>query len=440
MKKIILPFAFIFMGYFTINAQSYIGHSVDNYSGIHGIILNPSAVVDSRMRTDINIFSLSLFAGSDYYAIDLSNLTNSDDGFEIGENSEKFPKENNQFFLNIDILGPSFMFNLSPKHSLGFTSRVRTFFNLNNINGELYENFSNDFDLAEDFDFNVEDFSGTIHLWGEVGATYGRILLEENKHFLKGGVTVKYLKGGGSAFTESPSFSGNYSKMNEVLSTMGTLNYDSTMDFDSDDVGFDSSASGFGGDIGFTYEYRNIKSLDSPGKKDNKYKFKIALSLTDIGSITYDETSNTNYNLNGQIEKAELEEKSLSEILEDNYTGSEDFLDSKINLPTALHLVADYNLRKRLYVSLNGSFSLIGHNKDQANRIINSLTATPRLETRFLSFYLPLSIRQYDGFSAGAGLRLGPLTVGSASAITSLLSDSSKTADVYVGLKVPIYQ
>jgi len=440
MKKINLAFAFIFMGYFTLNAQSYIGHSVDNYSGIHGIILNPSAVVDSRMRTDINIFSLSVFAGSDYYAIDLSNLADSDDGFEISENTEKFPKQNNQFFLNIDALGPSFMFNLSPKHSLGFTSRVRAFFNLNNINGELYENFSNDFDLAEDFNFNVEDFSGTIHLWGEVGATYGRVLLEENKHFLKGGVTLKYLKGGGSAFSSSPSFSGDYSGMNEVLSTMGSLNYGATMDFNSEDVGFDSSASGFGGDIGVTYEYRNLQNLDSLGKKDNKYKFKIALSLTDIGSITYNETSNTNYNLNGQIQKAELSEKSLSEILEDNYTGSEELLDSKINLPTALHLVADYNIRKRLYVSLNGSFSLIGHDKDQANRIINTVTATPRLETRFFSFYLPLSIRQYDGFAAGAGLRLGPLTLGSASAITSLLSDSSKTADVYVGLKVPIYQ
>jgi hypothetical protein len=440
MKNFLLTCLALSLNYYSLNAQSYIGHRIDNYSGIHGIILNPSAVVDSRLRTDINIFSVSAFVGSDYFEMNLSNLTSSDSGFDFDEDSEKFPKEDNQFFLNIDVLGPSFMFNLSPVHSLGFTTRARAFLNLNNINGELYENLSDNFEFAEDFDFNMKDFTGTIHAWGELGVTYGRILMDENEHFLKGGVTLKYLYGGGSVFANTPQLAGNYSLANEILTTSGSLNYGSSMDFDSEDIDFSNTSSGFGGDIGFTYEYRNSTHLDSLSKKDNKYKFKIGISLTDIGSISYNESTTTNYNLNGDIDKVEFENKSLEEILDDNYVGTEQILDSKINLPTALHFIADYNLRKRIYISLNGSFSLIADNKEQANRIINTLVVSPRFESRWLGFHIPLSLRQYDGLSAGVGLRAGPLIVGSASAITNLLSSSSKTTDVYLGLKVPFYQ
>ncbi|SDS26985.1 DUF5723 family protein [Christiangramia echinicola] len=440
MKKLILTSLIFGLHFITINAQSYIGHRIDNYSGVHGIILNPSSVVDSRMKTDINILSISAFGGSDYFAIDLSSLKDSEEGFDFEDSMEKNPKEDNQFFLNVDILGPSFMFNLSPIHSLGVTTRVRTFLNLNNINGNLYESLSEDFDSGDNFDFNMENFTGTVHAWGEIGVTYGRILMQKDVHFLKGGVTLKYLAGAGGVFANTPSLMGNYNGTNEILTTMGSLNYGLATDFDTDDIEFKNTTSGFGGDLGFTYEYRNSTAPDSLSKKDNKYKFKLGLSITDIGSISYNDSEVTNYDLNNSVETGDFEDQTIEEFLDENYNGTEQIVNSKINLPTALHFLADYEIRKRIYLSLNGSLSLINEDKKQANRIINTISITPRFETKIFSFYLPMGIRQYDGFSAGAGFRLGPVTIGSASAITTLLSDSSKTADVYIGLKVPIYQ
>ena len=439
MKKIFLGFSILFLVSISLNAQSYIGHSIDNYSGIHGVILNPSEVTDSRMRTDVNIFSVSTFAGSDYFAISFSDLT-SDEGFTFEDDVDKNGLENNQFFLNADILGPSFMFNLSPKHSLAFTSRVRAFLNLNNINGQLYESLSNNFETDEDFNFNMQDFTGTTHVWGEIGVTYGRILLDNNPHFLKAGISLKYLQGGGSAFTNTPALSGQFDAMNQVFTTSGSLNYGNTTDFDGEEFKYEVSGSGFGGDIGLVYEYRNNADIDPLSKKDNKYKFKIGLSLTDIGKVSYDDTEVSNYDLTNSASTADFGDQSLEDFLDENYSGNTQILSSKINLPTALHFIADYNISRVFYLSLNGSFSMVAHNKEQANRIINTVTATPRLETKLFSLYLPLSIRQYDGFAAGAGFRFGPVSVGSASAITTLLSDSSRTADVYVGLKVPIYQ
>jgi len=37
-------------------------------------------------------------------------------------------------------------------------------------------------------------------------------------------------------------------------------------------------------------------------------------------------------------------------------------------------------------------------------------------------------------------VRFGPLMLGSGSVLTNLLSDTSKTTDVYLGLKIPIYR
>ena len=423
-----------------MTAQSYIGHSIDNYSGIHGVILNPSSVVDSRLRTDINISSVSAFLGSDYFSISFSDIKDSDNGFNFDTDLAKDPKDDNQFFLNLDALGPSFMFNISPKQSIGVITRVRTFLNLNNISGELYEDLENGFEGEENFNFNMNNFSGTIHAWGELGLTYGRILMEKDSHFLKGGITLKYLAGAGGVFASAPSLTGNYDATSEILTTTGSLKYGAASEFDSEDIEFSNTTSGFGADIGFTYEYRNSPDLDSLSKKDNKYKFKLGLSITDIGSISYDDTSVTDYDMNNSVNTSDFGDKSIEDFLEENYEGGETIEKSKLNLPTALHILLDYNITRRIYASLNGSFSLIAEDKPQASRVINTLTLSPRFETKLFSFYLPLSLRQYDGLSAGAGLRLGPLTVGSGSAITNLLSDSTKTTDVYVGLKVPIYQ
>ena len=171
------------------------------------------------------------------------------------------------------------------------------------------------------------------------------------------------------------------------------------------------------------------------------YKFRLGLSVTDFGSISYKGSTVTSYDMDGvTTTTAQFEGRDLETVLKEKYDYTERTTDSEIKLPTALHIVLDYNLQKRLYVSLHGSLSLIGESTQQASRVINTLTATPRYESRWFSFYLPVSIRQYDGVAMGAGLRLGPLTVGSGSIITNYISDDSQTADVYVGLKIPLYR
>lgn len=421
------------------SAQSYIGHTTGNYSGINAVILNPASVVDSRFKTDINLLSISSLAGSDYLSLDLGAALRSEDGFDFEESMIGSAKDNNQFFLNLDILGPSFMFNLNPKSSIGITTRVRAFMNLNNINGHLYEELESGFDTKEDFDFEMNNFSGTIHAWGELGLTYGRVLINKKRSFLKAGLTLKYLQGAGSLFIHSPTVSGQYTADTEQLVTTGSLSYGNTPGFDIEDPDFENLSAGFGSDLGLTYEYRPDQSPEDD-KIYSQYKFKIGVSVTDIGSISYSESLVTNYNLNNSIDVSNFDEKGTETTLDEDYDGTEESVDQKINLPTALHVTADYSLTNKLYFNLQGSFSMIDQEAKHANRTINSLTLTPRFENKWLSFYLPVGIRQYDGLVMGAGLRLGPLSVGSGSLISNYLMDSSQTTDVYVGLKIPFFR
>ncbi|SEQ70133.1 hypothetical protein SAMN05421824_2077 [Hyunsoonleella jejuensis] len=443
MKKVVLILILLIVSIQNY-AQSYIGHLVDNYSGVHGLVLNPANVVDSPFKADINIISASAFGGSDYFGINVQDVINSDGGFDFDDDIEKFPKDDNNFFFNADILGPSFMFNLNRKSSIGITTRVRAFLNINNISGELYESLADGFDQTNDFDINMNNFNGTIHAWGEIGLTYGRILMKNEKHLLKGGVTLKYLQGAGAGFFNAPLISGQYDATANSLTTAGNLSYGlSQEDFDIDDIEYKDITSGFGADIGFTYQWNskdNSIENDSIRVNYTQYKVKIGASITDIGSINYKQSEITQYNLNNTVDASIFDQDDTEQTLEDNYSGVTTVTSTKLKLPTAFHLLLDYRIKNKLYTSFSGSFSLVKNNTETANTIINAFTIAPRLETKWFSIYSPVSFRQYGDLAWGAGLRFGPLMVGSGSVLTNLFSDTSKTTDVYVGLKVPIYR
>ncbi len=410
-----------------------------NGAGIHGVTYNPSSIVGSKLRADINLFSVSVFGGSDYFGINAGDLISSSDGFDFDEDSEKFPSNNNNFVVNVDVLGPSFMLNLNKRSSIGLISRVRANFNLNDISGELYEVLSDDFESNDDIAFDSENLRGTVHAWAEIGLAYGRILMDKPNHLLKGGVTLKYLQGAGSAFVNSPGLKGTFSGSADILTSEGELNYGTTEGFDSDDIDFNNITGSFGLDIGFTYQWHPSRASDSIPSHKDPYKLKIGVSVTDIGSISYDNTSIKNYNLNGTVDTSTYD-GDFEEFLDNNYPSSETDGKAKIKLPTALHLLVDYRLTKKWFVSAQADLSLVKEATLLSNSVINTFILAPRLETRWFSFYAPLSFREYGDIAFGGGIRFGPLTVGSGSVFTNLLSDSSKTTDVYLGFKIPLYR
>ncbi|TBN19127.1 OmpA family protein [Hyunsoonleella pacifica] len=437
-----------------VKSQSYIGFLTDNYSGVHGVISNPASIVDSRYKLDINIAGVSAFLGNNYYGVHVFDALK--EGYSFDVEAKTFPASNNGGMANLDVLGPSFMFNLSEKSSISIFTRGRFFANVNDVNGASL--VSIDDDTTDDFNLNEGTISALTHAWSELGVTYAQVILNRKHNFLKGGFSLKYLKGLGSSYVVGSDILVNYDadgtdlgggETTGSISSTGFVNYARFDEFDSDNYDYKapSDASGFGIDLGFIYEwrpnYKDYKSINSgySYRDINKYKLKIGFSITDIGNINYKKGIREGYSIaNPNVSEEDYDNAAdLGNFLNNFYTQTDATTGYIVDLPTAVHLNIDWNLNQKWYLNFNTDYSLMSKERRTANFISNTFSLTPRYESKWFSFYLPFSVIETNGFRVGAGFRAGPLYMGSGSVISAFSSDKNKQADVYAGLKIPFY-
>lgn len=431
----------------SLKAQ-YRGYHSDNYNGIHGVLSNPANIVDSRMRTDINLFSINAFLANDYAGVNVSDVFKNFSEFNFEKDAKENPLNDNKFFLNVDALLPSFMFNLSSKSSVAVFSRFRMVANIAKIDGKLFEALQNDFEKNRTSSIDIDGINPKVaaHAWAEIGATYARVFMNQNEHFLKGGFTVKYLLGAGSGY-----MSGNDVKVkveNNTMETGGKLvgAFSGTiakyMEGGTDilkDLKLESR--GVGADIGFVYEWRPDYKVFT-GRHENKYKLKLGISITDIGKISYKNNDATTYDLNRTPITIDNYKQagSFREFLDNNFNKTKSSKSLSGNLPTTLHLLADWKINHYFYLNVNADLALKNSELENMIAIPSSISVTPRIEKKWFGLYSPISYDSYKQLTWGVGMRLGPLLVGSNTLLSNMTSKNSKEANVYIGLKIPVYR
>jgi hypothetical protein len=447
MKKIVLGI-FVFTSCFSANAQSYLGFFQDNYAGVQSVLFNPSSIVDSRFKTDVNLFSMSASAGNDMYGVNILDVLKT--GYDFDTQAEKSFSLNNNVVMNNDVMGPSFMFNIAPKHSLAIYTRARTFLNVHNVNGNLVNELTNN--ASSTYNLNIGSPNAVGNSWGELGLSYAAVLLQNGSHFLKGGVTAKYIQGIANYHFQAKNVTVNFNEnillpQNSTYTTTGTATYGSSQDFATNsDINIDRKSTGLGLDLGLTYEWRpeydasraDINSL----KELNKYKLRVGLSLTDLGSMSYEKGVRNSYNLNKTITQADYDNASnIDEFFKNNYAATPINDNVSSYLPTAFHADIDYNIHNKFYINLNGDLNVVDKNKLNQSSVANRVSLTPRFESRWFSFYVPISYFEYTNQTQiGAGIRTGVFFVGSGSVVSNLVSSNSKGADFYMGVKIPVFQ
>jgi len=457
-KKVILTGLFL-TGSLYVKAQSHIGYLTDNYSGVNSVISNPSNIVDSYFRTDINLAGFSTFFGNDYYETKTTDVFKNN--FDFDSDGTKSPTEENNMALNVDILGPSFMFNLNKESSIAVFTRARAFTNINSINGETFDKVEDDFNENTDYKITEGDFYASANSWAEIGVSYARVLLDKEQHFLKGGISLKYLKGIGNIYVTGKNVTVDYDADGTDLgggvttgeiNSSGRITYATADNYEAKNYKYElpKKSVGFGTDLGFTYEWRPDYAGDKTANTDsdvysdkdkNKYKLKLGLSLTDLGAITYKNAKGNGYDITKSVSDQDIENQDgLLNVLNNLYTKISTVNNIRTSLPTALHLNADWSFNKCFYLNLNTDFSVTSKKKENTNSIANVVSLTPRYESKWFGFYLPISMVQYNGFQVGAGLRAGPLYIGSGSLITAITGKKSKGGDVYAGIKIPLYK
>lgn len=440
MTKTPLLFSLLFLTAHLTSAQSYMGYAMDNYSGLHGTLHNPGNLGDSRTKWDFNLFSVSGTLATDYTNITLNNLTEllGDDGFD---GLDRFVSDRNDILLDADILGPSLQFSLNEKSSVALFTRIRVVSNFNNVNGEFLESIYDGFPTTS-FAFQQENLDFTTHAWGEVGLSYGRVLYTDSRNMLKGGITMKYLLGGGAVQGSSNNITGNFDDNSQQVALNGDFAYTlSTADIDNNPDYFSELATGLGADIGFVYELRTTKSLAASNANNprafNQYKLKIGLSILDLGSINYSGAETSEYSINVNLNAQDLEDDFIN-ALENSTSPTVSVQDQKWALPTSMHLNLDYSFTSKLYLNLNINQGLVNRNEFFNNNRLNLITLTPRFESRIFGAYLPISYSSLSQTALGLGFRVGPLSIGSGSILSNLMGSTSQLANVFLGLKIPV--
>ena len=449
MKKRIFLSLFALASFCSANAQSYLGYVPDNYAGVQGVLYNPASIADSRFKADINLFSISSSVTNDAYGVKIFDVFK--DGYDFDLEAKKNFSNANNAFLNTDFMGPSVMFNIAPKHTLAIFTRARAFVNVIDVNGQVINDITKD-NKTSFPSATVGSFNGVGNSWGELGISYAAVLFQKGEHFLKGGITAKYLQGVANYHIQGTNVTMAYNEnlllpQNSTYTTTGTAIYGSSQDFANDsDLDIDSKSRGFGVDLGLVYEWRPEYSADRADINDlkevNKYKLRFGVSVTDLGHMKYNKGIRRNYDLNATITQDDYDNAdNFDEFLENNYNFTVLNGAVRSNLPTAIHADVDWNIHRRFYLNANGDLGIVSKTKLNQNSIANRVSLTPRYESKWFSAYIPISYMDYSKQAqVGVGLRTGVFFIGSSSIVSNAISKSSKAADIHLGVKIPIYQ
>lgn len=463
-------------------AQQLLGIANSNYAGTNGISLNPSSIADSRYGFYMNLGTFNThfmnnYAGYNAPFSPMKYLTDRvDKQYETEEGNVVFKSDYVKERLNGrakmatlggEVRGPSFMIKLDQKRSVALSTRVRAGFQVNNASEELVKLLRSGIDDADLFNkINTNNqFSLNANAFSEVGVTYAQTILATDKHFLKAGITIKRLSGIYSSHIINKGASYRIIKdpqdaSQEALEIQNIdLNFGYLEQQVVDDYSFGKGAgSGWGADLGFTYEHRPDMSTytskmdgeDYIDNKKNKYDYRIGFGLIDLGGIRY---NNQQYVRNYTVQKTN---KILRPQAFENVEGSddavaviEDALDVqpsdrqtsfKSGLPTAFNFTFDYKVINRVYVNATLIHSLRGKHAI-AMRQNSVFAVTPRLEMKWLEVSFPISMmNNYSTLALGSMLRLGPLVVGSDNIGGLLNIGTPYGADIYAGISIPLFK
>ncbi len=476
-KAALLLTAYLLISALSGYSQRYLPFASSNYAGVTGVYLQPASIADSRYKFDLTCFGIESTFNNNYLGMDPYYFwhpteTDFDDPEEFKNNyvTENGSDVDKSLLLNLQLEAFSFMATVSNKAAIALTLGPRVFFNVDNVSSGLakilYE--SNDYTDLLNKELFEANASIQANVWSELGFTYSRVLFEKGAHFVKAGATVKFLQGIGSVYGFAKDMSYNFLERDSVTIFESKINYGASENIDvvfSDDgftpenINYKFAANpSLGFDFGFVYEYRpkwesfkyDLDGSTNLWRRDqNKYLFKIGLSILDLGSVKYkrgplsnDFTAKIN---NWKYTDQEFGEgydgffKTLKDSL--HFTFDNSIADMyKMNLPTAISLQADVRLAKGFYFNVS-PFIALNRGAEDVNKVhyLTNWSFTPRIESKYFGLSIPIQYNSYKQTHIGAGIRLGPLWVGS----NNILSILAGKKDIYgfnfsMLLKTPI--
>lgn len=414
MKKIyLLLLCFCVLNTNLLTAQHFTGFEGSPFAGLYGIDVNPTSIVGSPFRFELNLGSASgsmagKNIGFDAFNFDKFYPTLDRQGVLLA------PAEANGRFL---LRGLSTAFQAG-KSAFAITFDIRGMGYTKNLTNDIYQFMESS--TSKSFRNNdqaiIKDFELGSISWGEVGLAFGRRVFNSNSIEIKAAGRLKIHAPLDMTHIEINSLEMDLTDPKYIHfknADLSLIEFEVPESVSSVKGIFDSVTENisFGGDVGLSLEYRpNFKYLEKGAR--HKYKYKLGLSLIDVGKLKNNAYKGVRVqgDINTQLTYTS-DDRTLGATVIDLRKSLSDktTIDNFVALPTSVKLQFDYQIFKGLYINTIGVYPL--PNKDFTMDEIASVTVTPRLDTKRFSLFVPIIYDRYR-LNFGFGMRAGPIVFG----------------------------
>lgn len=454
-----------------VSAQ-FIGTS-SNYSGSHGLAINPSLMTTSYVYGDIGM-NLGFSAYNDFaylHAKDIYSLL--DDGstsyydniggiHKFGFLMNEKPKN---AYQTLDLNVISGMFSKNAKSAFGFFLNNRVYTDGKRIPWEIMQISAVGIENGDYIgkNYKSDNSTGGSMIWSELGLSYSRTVHERYYDKIDFGITVKGLLGYAGVCVNLNEVDKDIVSKNESVihyldmtaAVAGPIDY--TANF-ADGKVFDENrmVNGYGAgfDIGVTYtrkvDEEECGEIKMPCTAPVvRYVWRLGVSLLDVGAIKFKNNAKV-YKLGTDTDKTfdirDLEgTNNVDELMmrvSDIFYG--DTLKSlagnsfMMSLPTAVSVQFDYNFYKKFYVNatLIQPIQFFEYSSIRPALFV----AEPRFESEYFEIGIPVTLYDYEKVYVGTEIRFAFLTVGTHNIFNFLAIGDTYGMDVYVGLKFNLYK
>ena len=441
-----------------------------NYAGTDVLFSNPAGMHHQKDWLSIHLLTFDAFFSNDYMFLakedfkflDLVsgnlNIPMHPTGYSEGERPFYIYDRSAKTRLDLDLKlqGPAAMYILK-NHAIAIFTGARAYMNTRNITPDLgrliYYGFG--YNPQHDQNYSLKNFNGSFLAYGEVGISYAYQWNQRSFSNWNFGISIKKLFGVGGVYAYADNVS--YNVINDTTLDLPGLDasfgFSMPADYNGNDFPTSPYVNGKGWGFDFGVEYQELidrqgidPSTKACAQKHYDYKYRIGVSLMDIGYIKFDnnaqlhEYTNTSYTWN-RIDTTNYENwNQFMQEISDRFYGDPNatLKASKYSmwLPSSLNINGDYNFENGIYLNASLVYNLPF--KGSFVRKPSILSFTPRYEHKNYELSMPLSLYQWKYPRVGLAFRLYFLTIGS-DYVTSLFGwHDFNGMDLYVSLKFNI--
>jgi hypothetical protein len=466
--------------------QHQSGIQYSNYADVITNGSNPASLASSKISIGVNIFNAEVtifnnytkwtapFSFISFFAGTVPNKYRSPGGLVIWQN-DYATTNNSKNRINgnasVRLLGPAVYFKIK-KANLGIQAGV-------NIVG--FGSFTN---TSEEIGRHIVQIRpvglyGTpmtnnqakinIGFYKEFYLSLGKRIVNKRSQRLNIGITAKYLTSNNYLafdatsvdYTVSPSVTNEPKSKTDFQKTEGTFYFAegntgiSATSILNELTSINSLGTGFGGSIGFTYEYRpeqlrHSKKVDGEWMEKEEevgYKYRVGVSVEDIGYLNYSGVKVADIESSAQVtfDNDEFRENSrpslLINLIENKYgTNPADYTTSFSYLtPARVHGFIDYKFKEGKYVTAFVNQSVFSNNRI-APFGQSTFGVVPRFETKNAMLSTPLVVtNNFQHVTLGLTARYRSFYLGTNHLLGFFNFSKTKGVSIYGGLFLSFY-